>query len=581
MGRGLIDASFYDIMFDHIASYTLIPEYEYGHMFLDIGVASEWEEYFPLSYFASYVKDADGNSVYELDMLQLNISYTSVISTDIWNYLELQQAYATYGALNTGTGPFSNYFNLMKNNTTGDTIDVSSSAIQTYLTFQPLASGANATLDEFTYAKALSGTLVIEADAENTAAEPERVYDTVFAFRDNTIVYPPKVRNFEDYAMVVHMIIRQRSTLKNPLKIRRFEISSKNFNFNAADGSLSNRTQVGTKFGKKIYPQSNVYGGVIDNKWRSPYSIYKSSTPYLYTTKYSGIRVANESYITTPTPTQNEVFIPINESGAFLYKVAAIQFMVKPEFLNETSDIKLMEIRHRDGVLTFVATKKGDVANIAVYKRSEALYIDGGTPSTPSYAGNFDGGQSYSYYTQYMNVANGTSAIIGLSDTEYTTVSGSEFYQNGRYVKNPVLKIGEWTSIGISLPTELSFDEYEEGGIALFGGFVFNDISYYQSDGLGIESTVIARTWQGAIDDQVPSQPAPPNVWSRWTGDDWEYIYVLGTDINFSSTPEDIFNAYMGTNSIIVDDGNRVDMKQKEVKVLTSATWSNFSDKPA
>lgn len=578
-GRGLINPDFYDIMLDHIASYTLVPEYEYGHLFLDIAVAAEWEEYFPLSYFASYVIDEDGNSVYDLDMLQINMSYTSIISTDIWNYYDLQQAYATYALLNAG--PFANYFNLEKQNTTGDTIDVSNSAIQTYITFQPIASGANAPLSEFTYGKALSGTLVIDADAENTGVEPARAYDTIYAFRDNTVVFPPKSKNFEDYAMVVHLIIKQRSTLKNPLRVKRFEITSKNFNYNAANGSNDNRTQVGTKFGKKLFPQSNVYGGAIDHKWNNPYMIYKASTPYLYTTKYSGVKVANETYVATPMPTQNEVFIPINESGAFQYKVAAVQLMIRPDFLSETAETKIMEIRHRDGTLAFTATKQGDFANIKAYKRSEAVYVDGGSPSTPSYLGDFNGGVSDSYYTQYMNVTTGMSPIVGLVSDEYTLVHGTEFYQNGRFVSNPLLKFGEWTAIGMSLPTELSFDEYQDGGIALFGGFVFNNISYYQSDGLGIESTIISRTWQGTIDDQVPAQPAPPNIWSRWTGDDWEYIYVLGTDIDFSSTPEDIFNAYMGTNSLIIDDGNRIDMRQKEVKLITSATWSNYADKPA
>lgn len=580
LAQGIVRSSDYGSMLNHLASYTLVPEYEYGHLFLDISVQSEWEEYFPLSYFASYVKDENGNLVYDLDMLQMNIGYTSIISTDVWSYYEIVETYATYAALNAG---FSTYLNLQKNNTSGDTIDVSQSAIQSYITFQSLESGANSPISEFTYGAGVdANVLVIDADAVNTLAVPDKAYDTVFAFRDGTVVFPPKSRPFEDYAMVVHLYINQRSILKNPLKIRRFEITSKNFNYNTVDYAPENKTQLGTRFGKKIYPQSDVYGGIIDSKWKNPYTIYKYSTPYIFTTKNSGIKPSRETYTSVSYPTANEILLPVNESGAFVYKIAALQMMVKPQFKEENASVKFMEIRHRDGTLTFIADKIGDRAQISVYSRSEALLLDGGSPSTtePTYFSNYDGGLTDSSYTQYFNMLNGPYPILGVSTDEYTPVTGTEFYNNGRYVGTLTLVNNEWSAVGISLPFELNFDEYEFGGITLYGGFVFNNISYYQSDGLGIESTILGRTWDGIVNDQGVTG-TPPNIWQYWTGDKWEYAYVLGTDIDFSSTPEDIFDAYMGTNSLIVDDGLKISMKQKEVAVITDATWSMFSQKPA
>lgn len=534
VARGIAKSENYEILFNHLASYTLVPEYEYGHLFLDISVQSQWEEYFPLSYFASYVKDEDGNLVYDLDMLQVNVGATSIVSTSAWNYLNLKEEFSSSDYLGLKNSIYSNYFNLKKKNTTGTTINVSESTIQTYITFQPLASGANSPLSSFNYGKGVSEKLVIRADEENTIEDPEKVYKTIFSFRDNTIVFPPKSKPFEDYAMVVHIIINQRSSKKNPLRIRKFEISAKNMNYNSIENDLGQRNFIGTKFGKKLYPQSNNMG-VNDYKVKNPYTVYKTNTPYIYTTRNSGIRVAEETYTSKITDIKNEIFLPINESASYNFKVSALQFMINPDFTNELESTKVLEIRHRDGFLSFIAEKLGDYAKVSMYTRSSN------------------------------------------NQEVYMPTHGAEFYQNGRYVKTPILRIDEWESIGILLPTELSFSEYSEGGIALYGGFTFNNISYYLSEGLGTESTLLSRTWQNILD----GEDTPPALWSYWSGFDWQYVYILGQDTYFSSTPKNIYDVYMGTNNIVIDDNQKISIQQKEVKALSNVSWSSFIEKPA
>jgi hypothetical protein len=532
--NGTAIATRYQFLFEHLSSYTLIPENEYGKLFLDISVSGQWEEYFPLTYFATYVNDENGDPVYELDMLQVNLGYTTVSSSSLWSYGELKvdpasTTYATLKASAYGTS----YLSLKKKNSTGSTIDISDSSMQSYVTFQSLSSGANAPLSSFAYTKNILEDGVIYADDQNTISMPERVYDTKFVFKDNMIIYPPKANDFRDYAMVVHLQISQRSILKSPLRIKSFEISAKNLNYNSATLPNNQKNYIGTKWGKKAYLLTQSVANGDDYKVNNPILIHKSSTPYLYNTKKSGIRVINESTSNTIQSNQNEIFIPINENASYDYKVGALQVMVNPSFIVGTGNIKMFEVKHKNGTHMYAISKSDDKAILNVYE-----------------------GESGS-----------------------TLATGINFYQNGRYVKNAVLKNNEWTCIGIILPNELDFSEYSDGGIRLFGGFTFNNISYYLSDGLGIKSELQVRTWQNVFtaDGTVPGG----TTWAYWNGETWQYVYVTGQSTSYVTTPAEIYQSYVGTNSTVIDDGGGMLVKQSQAEILTSVSWQDISAKPA
>lgn len=531
--NGIAISDRYQFLFDHITSYTLIPEHEFGKLFLDISISGEWEEYFPLNYFGSYVNDQNGNRVYDIDMLQVNLGYTTVASSSAWTYAELRDdpvssTYATLAASSYSTS----YLSLKKKNDTGITVDVSASSLQSYITFQPLIDGANAPLSSFPYIKNLTGSAVIYADDQNTISMPERVYETKFVFRDNMVIYPPKVNDFRDYAAVIHLQLTQRSILKSPLKIKSFEISAKNLNYNSATLPNNQKSYIGTKWGKKAYIVSEKSTG-DDYKEKNPILIHKSSTPYLYNTKKSGIRLVNESTSDTVQSIQNEIFIPINENGSYDYQVGALQIMVNPSFVSGTDNIKMFEVKHKDGTHMYTISKDGEKAVINVY--------DGTSGTTP--------------------------------------VSGINFYQNGRYVKNPSIKNNEWTCIGIIFPNEIDFSSYSEGGIKLFGGFTFNNISYYLSSGLGLKSELQARTWQNVFtaDGATPSG----TTWSYWDGSTWQYVYITGQTTSYVTTPAEIYQAYVGTNSSIIDDNGGMLLKQSQAEIITNVTWQDLSIKPA
>jgi hypothetical protein len=531
--NGVAKPDRYQFLFEHITSYTLIPEYEFGKLFLDISITGQWEEYFPLNYFGSYVNDQNGNSVYDLDMLQVNLGYTTVASSSAWTYAGLKNdpVSSTYATLKASAYSTS-YLSLKRKNDTGETVDVSASSLQSYITFQPLVDGANAPISTFPYVKNLTGSSVIYADDQNTLSMPERVYETKFLFRDNMVIYPPKVNDFRDYAAVIHLQVTQRSILKSPLKIKSFEISAKNLNYNSATLPNNQKSYIGTKWGNKAYIVSEKSSG-NDYKEKNPILIHKSSTPYLYNTKKSGIKVINESTSDTVQSIQNEVFIPINENASYDYRIGALQIMVNPSFISGTGNIKMFEVKHKDGTHMYTISKDQEKAVVKVYS--------------------------------------GTSGT--------TPISGINFYQNGRYVNKPSLNNNEWTCIGIILPNEIDFSSYSEGGIKLFGGFTFNNISYYLSSGLGLKSELTVRTWQNVFtaDGATPSG----TTWAYWNGNTWQYVYITGQATSYITTPTDIYQAYVGTNSSIIDDNGGMLFKQSEAEILTGVSWQDLSLKPA
>lgn len=580
--NGIAKKNNYEILIDHFASYTLMPEYEYSRMYLDISVSSEWEEYFPLTYFASYVKDENGNPYYDLDMLQVNLGYASTETQDVWNYLQLEQSYdgQTYQDLKDSI--YSNYFNLKKNNTTGGTVNVTSS-LKGYLTFQPIAEGANSPLSNFIYEKGLTESFVIDPDLENTSILPEKAYQTKFSFKDNVIVYPPKTKSFEDYAMVAHLQINQRSILKNPLKIKSFEISSKNLNYPSTSGDESQRNYIGTKFGTNIYTEIDVFNE-IDYKSKNPYIIYKTSTPYIYTTKKSGIQLVNRGSITSPTTIKEyRAAIPVNANGSYNYNVSAINFIVMGNLPDVNDEIPLLNVNHKNGIISLILNKTENGTLIKAYNKSPETVVEGGLSSTEIYADTWNAEYSDSLTTFIVNV---TAGSINPTETlsQYTEISGVNFYQNGKYVKTPYIKNNEWNSIAISFDDSLDFGEFYEGSIDLFGGFVFNNISYYLEEGLDAKTDLTIRTWDGVLNQDYNGVPVTPeNTWSYWSAleNTWQTVYILGKSSSYISSPIDIYKAYTGTNKSIVDDGYGMQLQQRDTAIITDVSWLSYTDKPA
>ena len=167
----------FDKILDHTASYTLVASRyleEYG---LDIDIVGYWEDYQPLTYYAQFTTDAEGDKTYDLDFLQFNINYPAPskfyeIETEQteWSYAELYNKYnyprkRTYDSLDNFlfTG-YRDYEDLQYNITRSYKYDTTNSYVRSYISFQYIEAGANQNYGFFTK---------IEPPAKEGTVEPK------------------------------------------------------------------------------------------------------------------------------------------------------------------------------------------------------------------------------------------------------------------------------------------------------------------------------------------------------------------------------------------------------------------------
>lgn len=382
---------------NHTASYTLIPTSVYDKFTLDIGISGSWEDYMPLSYFGKYTTDQVGNKRYSLNFMQMNIDYPEALTSE------------------------SGFYN------TAD------SEVRSYITFQYISNGANATQDSFDTLQEMNNSGVLFIDSYPNWET------TKFEIVDNSLVYPLKSVDFNNLAIVYRLEFNVRGILRKPVKIKNFEIASQSFN----DDSFNS---VGTRFGVDMFPyrRSGLY---FDHTSHNPFSIYKGSTPYLYLNKNSGIEVRG-----TQEPSVNRgISIPVNSNLATNYRVSAFQTWLRSgEKTFSTSPVKLLDIEYGPETLDLYI-----IANDTSGKRGR---------------------------------------IYAKSRSSGSIFNGITFYLNGSIVREPVISAEEWYVLGMKFSKSIIFDSII-GSIDLNGPFVFNNIAYYKANDLQQLQSFITRPW--------------------------------------------------------------------------------------
>ena len=487
LDNGVVDRFEFERFTNHFASYTITPIVRYNRFFIDISVSALWEEYFPLSTFAGFVKNIDGDVYYDVDMLQINLGYPPVIEIkeetiqDIrWTYAELFRDFnipiqKSYNILNNPElSGYDIYADLDFKRIQQFFFDTEDSQLRSYLTFQFLSDGANEPISNFPYTRKLPANQVIDPDEENSEVQPYRSYLTKFEFIDKTVVFPPKTVKFDDIAMVVHFDIKQRGILSNPLRVRDFEITSRalsQYDFNP----------IGTEFGIPVYPyvKSGVY---YDNKQKNPMIISKRRFPYLYLTKDSGIQLLGNQTLET----EYSVAIPINQQRAPEFKVGAMQFWMKFDRVEfPSTSFPVFEIEGSEKTIEFVirtdaSGKRGTI--VARDKQSKMLQ------------------------------------------------NGIVFYQNGIRVKTPIIEINQWNALGISFDDSILFDGIP-GYITFFRGISFHNVAYFKPQGLGESLATSTRLWSKVLSDDDISNFS----WATWyVGSD---LVVTQTRTNLAYNP--------------------------------------------
>jgi hypothetical protein len=183
-------------------------------------------------------------------------------------------------------------------------------------------------------------------------------------------------------------------------------------------------------------------------------------------------------------------------------------------------------------------------------------------------------GKSVKFHLRANSTLKDRGRIFALDENnrEYT---GLSYYLNGNLVRDPVISLNEWTSIGVSFLTPLTFDSYL-GSLNITGPAIFNNISYYQANSLTQIQQRLIRTWVQVLRDGVETLD-----WNFWQNNfTWDGMLNVGSTEFYSIDPSDIYNTYIGNNKIVIDDGQGLVYKPEKLKVYTGIEWSSSVSTP-
>lgn len=523
--NGIVDEAEHMYFLDKLASYTLLPTAKYDSFFLDIGISSYWEDYVPLSYFAKYVDDGYGATIYDLDFLQFNIDYpapTTTVTEDTsseWIYSELNTQFdspvqKTYYQLdNENYTNWNNYGDMEQRVDRYRKYDLSNNEVKVYTTMQYILDGANLLQNNFTTTTEINENKVI--DFSKHPNWQNHRFETI----DSSIIYPPSNVDFNNLAIVYRVEINSRGILNRPISIKSVQLASQAFNYNSSN-------PIGTRFGSSIYPYSKT-GIYYDYKSKNPFAISKDSAPYLYVTNDSGIEIRGdyEKLI------EKGMAISINSGQSANFKVSAMQFWV------------------RSNRSKFPAVKQ---------KMFEVSYL----------------GDSLEFYIE-ANSSNGDRARIfaSLNSTGQPFLE-LKYYVNGNFVREPVISIKEWACIGIAFNKNLNFDNFL-GAINITGQYSFNNIAYYQATNLQLAQSRVLQSWS-----KIKSLAEIDKDWEDWLSYTWDQALVIGTSDLYGTNPSDIYKTYIGTNKVIIDDNAGLSVDSEVLRFYKDSVWQSYVNNP-
>jgi hypothetical protein len=396
--------------------------------------------------------------------------------------------------------------------------DTSQNMVKSYISFQSLKTNSSAKSSYFKTVPASQNNVVSPGSYVVDTISGVDVYDDWATARyevvDGTVIYPPKDVRITDISIVTHLEWTVPGIISNPLIVKKMQYASQAFNEVTSN-------PIGTRFGSPVFPYLK-YGSYFDYKSKNPYRIYKSSTPYLYLTKTSGIeRVGDYDQFV------NRGFsIPVNKDLAEEYKVIAMQAFLRYGKESFPSEPELIfEIESKDIYIKFFV-----VANDVTGKRARIYGINART-------GKFE--------------------------------NGLAFYWNGKIVREPVITLSDWGTLGISFSRVLDFSSFA-GGLRFTGSVLVNNISQYQATSLQEIQRNTLRSWLLAS----ALVPGDPQDWDYWNQDfTWNGVLIAIQSNVLGVNPSDIYKTYTGTNKIIIDDDIPLRFNDYEYNVYQGITW--------
>lgn len=471
----------------HIGTYTVVPLVQLGNFGLDVAVDSYWEDYIPLSYFGKYVKDYQNNDFFTLSFIQFNVDYVKL------------------------------------NRFSGDNYDSSSMPIRTYVSFQYLASGTDAT--NFTKTQPLPKTGVIAPGSDWLGTRYEILNDSIIKI--------PAGEDFTTLALVFSVEFLSMGVSSDNLSIDSLSFASQ------ALGQTPNT--ISTRFGPEIIPfkKSGLY---FEYRSVQPFSIHKKESPYLYLTKNSGIRTRGDYSITD----RNGLSIPINKNQTDFFKVNLFQMFLRYEESSfPIAPVQIFELQTADSLIRFFL-----VADSNTQQRGQIYAIDDTTGTLKSGIVYYIDGKVVKRPILNLN----SWAVLGMSFDQPQDFSS---YAGALRFTSPIL----FNNISYYQTTQL--DEIQR--------FSYRKWSAVRS---GIDNPLDWGYWAGK--DQTPEG----QVYTVSDGFSWQEVLFLTQADPTVPDASEVYNQYMGTNSTVFDTESSLRLFGYKSSVLKDITWSSSISTP-
>lgn len=343
---------------------------------------------------------------------------------------------------------------------------------------------------------------------------------------DNTVIYPPENIDVNTISLVIKLNFKIMGILKNPMAVKSLQVASVALNKNSD-------TLIGTRLGLNFKPYNNSTGV-------NPFRIYKEASPYLYMSDKSGIQVVGN----VSESMDRGLALIVNPSKSSGFYLSTMQMFMKynmPKFSSNKEPF--FEIKN----------KKSGYEHLKFY--TIATNSSGSKGKIEGYVVNND-----------------------LSETKISNSAITYYVDGHQHVTDPDIELNEWHIFAINFPKLLDFSDSSDYTINLTGPMLVNNLSYFRVD----QGTVSQKTKTVPWSDILGS---PSVTWDSWklSSSTWADVLYESFDDIKSIDPDTIYQIYLGTNRIVVDNDNALNtlrFKSCSYVIYDRFSWQSEIIKP-
>ena len=284
-----------------------------------------------------------------------------------------------------------------------------------------------------------------------------------------------------------------------------------------------------------MYPYKKV-GNYFEYKLVDPFSIYKGSSPYLYTSANNGIKIKGD----LTSSQETGITMPINKNKNNFFKVSSFQIALRHDKKQFPSNpVQIFEIEHKEDIVRF--------------------YIVADSP------GKTRG--------QIFAISNNTGELY----------PGIVYSVDGKTAKRPVMTAGLWSVLGISFTPAIDLGNFV-GAIRVTNPIIFNNVSYYQITPEDEAEGVAFRKWYAVR--SAPNQPLDWQYWKDLEGDpdpenseetlpySWNNVLFLTEARENSIDTTNIYKQYTGTDRVIFQSDSTLQFNNYRYSAFKDVRWS-------